>query len=64
MAQTVYDVVCGMSTEMGEWDEKVEYNGKTYYFCCDGCSGAFKKSPDYHLKNFAEDHPGVDPTPA
>lgn len=64
MAQTVFDVVCGMSTELGEWTEKVEYKGKTYYFCCDGCSGAFSKSPEYHLKNFAEDHPGVDPTPA
>ncbi len=63
MAQMVYDVVCGMSAELGHWSEKVEYQGKTYYFCCSGCSGAFKKSPDYHIKNFAEDHPGVMATP-
>jgi len=53
-----------MSTELGEWTEMVEYKGKTYYFCCDGCSGAFKKSPEYHIKNFAEDHPDLMPTPA
>ena len=45
MAQTVYDVVCGMSTELGEWDEKVEYNGKTYYFCSKTCKETFDKDP-------------------
>jgi len=62
MTGIVHDVVCGMSTEMGNWDEKAEYKDKTYHFCCDGCKGAFEKSPDYHIENFAEEHPGVDPT--
>ncbi|MEJ2151032.1 MAG: YHS domain-containing protein, partial [Chloroflexota bacterium] len=43
MAQ-VWDVVCGMTTELGNWESKSEYKGKTYYFCCDGCKGAFEKS--------------------
>ena len=60
---TVYDVVCGMSTVMGNWTSKAEYNGRTYYFCCDGCKGAFEKSPAYHLGNFAEEHPGLEATP-
>ena len=64
MAVTVHDVVCGMSTEMGGWDSKASHEGKDYYFCCDGCKGAFEKSPDYHIENFAEEHPGIDPTPA
>jgi YHS domain-containing protein len=59
----VHDVVCGMTAPAGEWTDKSEYQGKTYYFCCDGCKGAFDKSPEYHLESFAEDHPGVDPTP-
>ncbi len=25
--------------------DKVEYEGKTYYFCCDGCADDFKKEP-------------------
>ena len=37
--------------------------GKTYYFCCHGCQGAFEKSPEYHLENWQEEHPGVEPTP-
>lgn len=60
----VWDVVCGMSTEKGNWASQSEYQGKTYYFCCDGCKGAFEKSPEYHLENFAEEHPGVEPSPA
>jgi xanthine dehydrogenase accessory factor len=58
----VYDVVCGMTAPLGEWTDTSEYQGKTYYFCCDGCKGAFEKSPDFHLENWAEEHPGVDPT--
>ena len=64
MAATVYDVVCGMSTELGNWSVTSDYKGTTYHFCCDGCKGAFEKSPDYHLTNFAEDHPGIQPTPS
>ena len=59
----VYDVVCGMSAPLGEWTDSAEYNSKTYYFCCDGCMSAFQKSPEYHLENFAEENPGVDPAP-
>lgn len=59
----VWDVVCGMKTELGNWDVKSEYQGKTYYFCCEGCKGAFEKSPEYHIQNFREEHPGVEPTP-
>ncbi len=59
----VYDVVCGMSAEKGKWTASSVYQGKTYYFCCNGCKGAFEKSPEYHLGSFAEEHPGIDPTP-
>ncbi|MBX3233570.1 MAG: YHS domain-containing protein [Labilithrix sp.] len=29
---------------------KVEYQGKTYYFCCSGCDNKFAKDPEKFLK--------------
>jgi len=29
---------------------KTEYKGKTYYFCCAGCPGAFEKNPGKYVK--------------
>lgn len=57
-----YDVVCGMTVDR-QTSPSAEHEGKTYYFCCDGCQGAFVRAPDYHLENWAADHPGVEPTP-
>jgi YHS domain-containing protein len=62
MDGTAYDVVCGMTVNPAT-AQSAEYEGKTYYFCCGGCKGAFEKSPSYHLEVWAEEHPGVDPTP-
>jgi YHS domain-containing protein len=28
---------------------KVEYKGKTYYFCCGGCDAKFKENPEKYL---------------
>lgn len=30
---------------------KVEYEGKTYYFCCPGCDAKFKADPKKYLGN-------------
>jgi len=59
---TTFDVVCGMQVDAAT-ASSAEHEGKTYYFCCDGCKGAFEGSPKYHLDNWAADHPGVDPSP-
>ena len=56
-----WDVVCGMKGDTDKWKSKVGYRGRTYYFCCDGCKGAFEKSPEFHLENFREEHPEVVP---
>jgi YHS domain-containing protein len=58
-----YDVVCGMEVDTSSPHE-VEHEGKTYYFCCGGCQGAFERSPSYHLETWREDHPDMEPTPA
>ena len=60
MAET-WDVVCGMKGDTERWTSVSVYKGRRYYFCCDGCKGAFERSPEYHLDNFAQEHPGVDP---
>ncbi len=56
-----YDVVCGMEVST-ETSSHADHEAKTYHFCCDGCKGAFEKAPEYHLGNWAEEHPGVEPT--
>lgn len=60
--EKVWDVVCAMDVDP-EVSPSSEYQGKTYYFCCNGCKGAFERSPEVHLKMWSEDRPGVDPTP-
>lgn len=30
--------------------DSVEYSGKTYYFCCDGCKEQFLKNPSQYLE--------------
>ena len=34
---------------------KVEYQGKIYGFCCNGCDGKFLKDPEKYSKNLSED---------
>jgi len=62
--EKVWDVVCGMQGDTEKWKSKSEHQGKSYHFCCDGCKGAFERSPEYHLQNFQEEHPGVEPSPS
>ena len=44
---------CMVSNEefvVTESSPRVEYAGKTYYFCCKGCDTDFKKDPDKYLR--------------
>lgn len=38
------DVICGMSVKE-DTELKSAYNGKTYYFCSEGCKEEFDKNP-------------------
>ncbi len=38
-------VQCPVSGRAAQGGETVSYMGKTVYFCCPGCPGAFKKNP-------------------
>ena len=43
------DPVCGMSVEAEKAKAKVEYGGKSYYFCCGGCAQKFQAAPEKYL---------------
>lgn len=42
---TVVDPVCGMKLKKSDAKATHEYNGKTYYFCMEGCKEKFVKEP-------------------
>jgi YHS domain-containing protein len=50
MAQAI-DYVCGMTVNT-ETSASTEYQGQTYYFCCNGCKGAFEKAADYYIAEY------------
>jgi Cu+-exporting ATPase len=41
----VTDPVCGMQIEHEKAAGKIDYQGVTYWFCCDGCRKAFEAEP-------------------
>jgi YHS domain-containing protein len=45
------DVVCGMTVDT-ETAVSAEYEGQTYYFCCNGCKGAFEKAAAYYIEEY------------
>jgi YHS domain-containing protein len=44
------DVVCGMQVDPAEAADSSEYNGKTYYFCSNGCKARFDANPAQFVK--------------
>lgn len=43
------DPVCGIEMNQ-ELAVSHEHNGKTYYFCCEGCKRIFVKKPNKYSK--------------
>jgi YHS domain-containing protein len=43
--------VMGHEIEKSKAAGSMEYNGKTYYFCCAGCKDKFEKDPEKYIKN-------------
>ena len=46
---SVKDPVCGMWIDPQKAAASVEHDGRTYYFCADGCRNAFEKQPELYL---------------
>ncbi len=51
---TVVDPVCGMKIKKSDAASTYEYNGKTYYFCMEGCKEKFVKNPEEYAKKDEE----------
>jgi len=49
------DVVCGMAVNPDTAAATSEYNGRTYYFCAQGCKAAFDRNPEKYLKPSKDD---------
>ena len=44
------DPVCGMDVETKPGALQSSYEGKTYYFCSEGCKRSFEKDPKRYAK--------------
>jgi len=51
---TVTCPVSGKVMKKSEAKATFEYQGKTYYFCCEGCTEKFVQEPDKYLQKKAE----------
>ena len=49
-AEDAKDPVCGMKVDEKATKWRVEFEGKTYYFCSYRCMSTFKKDPRRHVK--------------
>ncbi len=45
------ELICIVSGEEADPELKMEYKGKTYYFCCKKCVKKFKENPEKYIKN-------------
>jgi xanthine dehydrogenase accessory factor len=43
--RSAVDPVCGMAVAMTDRTPQLEHEGRTLYFCCDGCRDAFAEDP-------------------
>jgi len=55
-SETPWNKVCPvMGNPIEDDTPTVEYNGKTYGFCCPGCDGKFTNNPEKYSKNLNEE---------
>src|SRR5260370_33793951 len=48
------DPVCGMTIDPEKAAARVEYAGKTYYFCAPGCAKRFQQAPEKYVGNLKQ----------
>ena len=46
MTTQLKDPVCGMSVNPATNERRFDHNGKSYYFCCQGCLDKFSAAPE------------------
>ncbi len=47
------DPVCNMQVDENKAAGHADYNGKTYYFCSNGCEKKFEENPSQYAENAA-----------
>ncbi|OGC01044.1 YHS domain-containing protein [candidate division KSB1 bacterium RBG_16_48_16] len=52
------DPVCGMMVDVKTAPAKVEYKGRTFYFCSTGCKSFFQENPEKYAKDEMTGHQG------
>jgi YHS domain-containing protein len=52
--ETAKDPICGMSVKIADAKVTTEYQGKTFYFCSEGCKKEFLKDPAKYAAPAAE----------
>jgi P-type Cu+ transporter len=50
------DPVCGMTVDPSKVAAKAEHDGKTYYFCAQGCAKRFVQAPEKYLASATRAH--------
>ncbi len=55
------DPVCGMTVQIEGAEHTAEYNGQTYYFCCDGCRTSFVQDPAQFVETPPPTGEAIDP---
>lgn len=55
------DPICGMEVEIATAEITYEYEGTTYYFCCEGCRETFAKDPRATLAKEPPSGEAIDP---
>ena len=55
------DPVCGMSIPVAEARYQSDYQGQTFYFCCQGCQTAFENQPEKYLIQAPPAGEAIDP---
>jgi P-type Cu+ transporter len=53
------DPVCGMTVAPEQAAARVDYAGKTYYFCAAGCARKFSESPEKYLQSAGQPNAGA-----
>jgi YHS domain-containing protein len=43
------DPVCGMQVDPEKTDHRADYDGRTYFFCAEGCRKEFENQPQKYL---------------
>ncbi len=51
------DLVCGMDVDPKTTSITSTYEGKSYYFCSQGCKKAFDKDPQNYIAKPGSSHP-------